>query len=121
MALVVRANVVDIKADKPRGDDVFLVDTNVWYFLAYSRASHDPRPPKNYQMRDYPAYVELVLNLDQGKTKLLRSPLSYSELAHSIERCECQIHSAANVTRPFRERALASAHDNVARSRRADR
>lgn len=29
----IRADVVDIRQDHPKPDDVFLVDTNVWYWL----------------------------------------------------------------------------------------
>jgi hypothetical protein len=39
MPLTVRAQVVDIRADTPKGSDRFLVDTNAWYWLFYpSRA-----------------------------------------------------------------------------------
>jgi len=31
MPLVVRAEVVDLRADSPKPNDVFAVDTNVWY------------------------------------------------------------------------------------------
>jgi hypothetical protein len=33
----VQAEVVDISADTPKTEDAFLVDTNVWYWLTYSR------------------------------------------------------------------------------------
>jgi hypothetical protein len=34
----VRARVIDISTDTPRPTDAFLVDTNVWYWCAYSDA-----------------------------------------------------------------------------------
>jgi hypothetical protein len=34
----VRANVIDIQRDRPQTGDRFLVDTNVWYWLTYSRS-----------------------------------------------------------------------------------
>ena len=33
------ADVVDIRNDTPKSDDVFMVDTNVWYFTTYTKAS----------------------------------------------------------------------------------
>ena len=46
----VQAEVVDISADTPKTEDAFLVDTNVWYWLTYSRASQSARPPAYYQI-----------------------------------------------------------------------
>ena len=37
--LTVKATVVDIRADTPSYNDTFLVDTNVWYWMLYARAS----------------------------------------------------------------------------------
>ena len=39
IALRVEAEVVDIGADAPLPSDIYLVDTNVWYWTAYSKAS----------------------------------------------------------------------------------
>ena len=37
--IVIRADVVDISKDTPRNNENFLVDTNVWYWMTYSKAS----------------------------------------------------------------------------------
>ena len=41
----IQANVVDIRKDLPKSNDVFLVDTNVWYWITYTRASQSGQPP----------------------------------------------------------------------------
>ena len=35
--IVIRADVVDISKDTPRNNENFLVDTNVWYWMTYSK------------------------------------------------------------------------------------
>lgn len=41
----VQPEVIDITADTPKVEDVFLLDTNVLYWLTYSRVVHSGRPP----------------------------------------------------------------------------
>lgn len=61
MPLVVRTQVVDIRADTPKDSDIFLVDTNAWYWLFYSRASLSPDAPQAYQLADYPAFLKAAV------------------------------------------------------------
>ncbi len=35
----VKADVIDIMTDSPQKGDIFLVDTNIWYWLTYPQAS----------------------------------------------------------------------------------
>lgn len=91
MALRIRAQIVDIRADTPKDSDVFLVDTNAWYWLYYSRASLTQNGPQPYQLNDYPAYVGAAVS---AKSKLHCYGLSFAELAHNIEKCEREIYSA---------------------------
>ena len=89
----VRAEVIDLRSDTPQNDDMFLVDTNVWFWLTYTQASTYAVP---YQVRDYPAYIAKALT-----TKCLLSycGLSLSELAHNIEQTEKKIfNSHSSVT-----------------------
>lgn len=89
MALTVRAQVVDIRADAPKDSDVFLVDTNAWYWLFYTRASLAPSAPLAYQLSDYPAYLKAAI----GAGSLLHSfALTFAELAHNIEKAEREIN-----------------------------
>ncbi len=88
----VRAEVIDLRSDTPQDNDMFLVDTNVWFWLAYTQASTYSMP---YQIRDYPAYINTALT-----TKCLLSycGLSLSELAHNIEQTERKIFNFRSST-----------------------
>lgn len=84
----VAAEVIDIEHDQPRGSDVFLVDTNVWFWQTYTGASQGAKPPRSYQSTSYPRYVKKAL---QARAKLWHHDLMFAELAHLIERVECDI------------------------------
>ncbi|MBW4666702.1 MAG: hypothetical protein KME60_04475 [Cyanomargarita calcarea GSE-NOS-MK-12-04C] len=81
----VKAEVVDIRSDSPKKDDIFLVDTNVWYWYTYTNASISSRP---YQITEYPSYVAQTISVD---SLLLYCGLSLAELAHNIEQTQRQI------------------------------
>jgi predicted nucleic acid-binding protein len=89
----VQAEVVDISADAPKAEDVFLVDTNVWYWLTYSRASQSARPPAYYQTSNYPNYTNAALG---AGARIFQSGLSLAELTHLIEKAEREIYEATN-------------------------
>jgi predicted nucleic acid-binding protein len=89
MALTVRAQVVDIRADKPQSTDVFLVDTNAWYWLFYPRATQTPNGPQAHQLTDYPGYLKAAMS---ARSALNCYALSFSELAHNIEKSEREIY-----------------------------
>lgn len=91
MALAVRAQVVDIRADTPKDTDVFLVDTNAWYWLFYSRASLTQNGPLAHQRNDYPAYLGAAIS---AKASLHCYGLTFAELAHNIEKAEREIYEA---------------------------
>ena len=86
--LTVRADVVDITTDTPRDNDVFLVDTNVWFWLTYTRASASGA--NAYQTTVYPNFIQRALT-----TKALLSfcGISLAELAGVIEGAERKIHN----------------------------
>lgn len=88
--LIVSATVVDLRNDTPKPTDKFFVDTNVWYWLTYSRTTH-----QSYQTKDYPKYIQKTL---KEQSKLYKSGLSFSEIAHSIERNEREIFNKTNST-----------------------
>ncbi len=89
--LVVRAEVFDIAQDSLCANDAFFVDTNVLYWLSYSRASL-PNPTKN-KVRKYEAYVKKART---ARVKLFQCGLSLSELAHLIEKTEREIYEKSN-------------------------
>ncbi|MEK5278742.1 MULTISPECIES: hypothetical protein [Paenibacillus] len=96
---IIEADVIDIRVDQPKPDDIFLVDTNVWYWLTYSRASIAPTPPKSHQTSHYPNYIAKAMS---AGSKLLWSGLSLSELAHIIEKTEREIFSQTISSKAFR-------------------
>jgi hypothetical protein len=84
----VQADVVDITADTPKAGDVFLVDTNVWYWLTYPNAtSFIPS-----QLSEYPGYLNKALG---AQSRIHHSGLSLAELAHLIEKTEREIYGKA--------------------------
>jgi predicted nucleic acid-binding protein len=89
----INADVIDLRNDIPRQDDLFLVDSNVWYWTTYSRADLAFTCPKAYQINDYPLYISKALS---AKSKLLRCGLSLAELAHLIEKTEREIYTRAH-------------------------
>ena len=84
----VTANVVDITTDTPRRGDTFLVDSNVWFWFAYTKASMCSNA---YQVTDYPGYLKQCFS---AGSNLIKTGLSMSELAHIIERTELGIYSS---------------------------
>lgn len=85
---VIGADIIDIRVDTPEPEDVFLVDSNVWYWMTYTRASLSERPPMRYQVSDYPRFVNTAI---AANAKLYRCGLSFAELAHTIEKTEHKI------------------------------
>lgn len=88
----IQAEVIDVRADVPQPEDIFFIDTNVWYWLTYSKANSPSLSrrsrPNAYQINDYPNYFQ---NAVVAEATLYCSGLSLSELAHRIERAECEI------------------------------
>jgi predicted nucleic acid-binding protein len=82
----VLATVIDIRNDKPRPDDNFLIDTNVWLWQTYTRATIGPHAQRT---ADYEHYLKDALST---KARLLRCGVSLAELAHVIEDFEWKLH-----------------------------
>ena len=96
----ISSEVVDIRYDNPKAGDAFLVDTNVWYWVTYSRASMSRMPPLNYQITTYPNYMQASL---QAGARILQSGLSLSELTHLIEKSEWEIYRRISNTSLFKK------------------
>lgn len=88
----VQADVVDIRTDTPQPVDEFLVDTNVWYWMTYTRASLGASPPHATQLTVYPNYINQALS---NNSRLRFCGLTLAELIHLIEKSEREIYSAA--------------------------
>ncbi|RUS99176.1 hypothetical protein DSM106972_078780 [Dulcicalothrix desertica PCC 7102] len=87
--LNIQADIIDIQSDIPRKEDIFIVDTNVWFWQGYQNAASTIRSGDSYKLTDYPNYLtEAVIN---GAT-LTYSGLTLAELAHIIEKNEYKIY-----------------------------
>jgi len=89
----VKAEVVDIRTDRPRASDVFLVDTNVWFWMTYAVASQGAQGPAAPPPAAYSTYFKRAL---AAKAKFRRCGLSMAELAHQIEKAEYDLFVATN-------------------------
>jgi hypothetical protein len=85
--LKVEAQVIDIVSDRPQRSDIFLVDTNVWILQTYPNAKNSSK------IREYGAYLKAAR---QNGATLAYSGLTLAELAHVIERTECDIYNERN-------------------------
>ncbi len=93
--LTIRSDVVDAKTRAVKSGEVFLVDTNVWFWACYEAAPDAPGISKPWQSREYPAMLARVL---KAGGRLVWSPFSWSELGHIIERTEWKISLACGAT-----------------------
>lgn len=112
----IQAQVIDINADVPQAEDIFFVDTNVWYWLTYSKANSfslsKRSRPNPYQISDYPNYFQKAVI---AGASLYCSGLSLSELAHRIERAECEIFAGQHFSlKDFRRKYPARRNQVVA-------
>ncbi|NET57505.1 MAG: type II toxin-antitoxin system VapC family toxin [Symploca sp. SIO2E6] len=82
MTLKVQAQVVDIRNDTPKQQDRFLIDTNIWLYLYYNRAS---TPGSSYQ--DY-TYTSYITKAKYARSSLFYCGLSLAEIAHVVEQRE---------------------------------
>ena len=92
----VQAEVVNIRSDQPKKDDIFLVDTNVWYWLTYTKASTSAI---SYQITDYSTYLAKAL---AAQSLLLYCGLSLAELAYNIEQTEKRLFSSSVKAKEYR-------------------
>ncbi|HAX78107.1 MAG TPA: hypothetical protein DCY88_20385 [Cyanobacteria bacterium UBA11372] len=92
----VQAEVVDIRSDQPKKDDIFLVDTNVWYWLTYTKASTSAI---SYQITDYSTYLAKAL---AAQSLLLYCGLSLAELAYNIEQTEKRLFCSSLKAKEYR-------------------
>lgn len=89
--------IFDITTTEPKSDDVFFVDTNVWYWLTYASSKtflNKDQAPSEYQTTLYPDFIQKALNVS---AKLYYSPLSLAELANTIENIEFGIFEMFNI------------------------
>ena len=81
----IMADVVDINKDTPSPSDSFFVDTNVWFWMHYTKASMSSRDKR---IKEYSDYISKSFS---NKSILYRNGLSMSELCNKIEDIEREI------------------------------
>lgn len=84
----VAADVVDLRGDTPTAKDVFLVDTNVWFWTSYSKAGLNLPNWLRPKLIDYPDYLQKCVSIG---AKVHWCGLTLCELAHLIEKTERDI------------------------------
>lgn len=101
----VQADVIDIMTDSPQKGDIFLVDTNVWYWLTY--------PPASLSSTAYQSiYSNYITDTFTAGATLCCSGLSLAELAHIIETEEHKLSPYGSTTGPdYRKRAKEYRHN----------
>lgn len=95
--LHVRSEVINISSDNPVENDSFFVDTNVWYWLGYDRASLANSPPNTQAVQAYSDYIKKARD---NNAKLYWCGLQYAELSHLIEKVELEIYNS-NLSNPL--------------------
>jgi hypothetical protein len=90
---IIAAEIVDLRQDCPKCTDTFLVDSNVWYWLTYTKASLVESPNATRRASDYSSFVNKAIG---QKAQLCRCGLSMAELAHTIERSERTIFNKSH-------------------------
>jgi hypothetical protein len=85
--LNIQADVIDIRNDTPKQEDIFFVDTNVWLWLFYSNARLSGA--KYYQLKHYRKYLKQARS---NEATLTYSGLILAEIAHVIEKTEYNIY-----------------------------
>ncbi|PHS72914.1 MAG: hypothetical protein COB22_03230 [Cycloclasticus sp.] len=81
------AQIIDLNSDEPKNNERYFVDTNVWFWLTYasSQIFKMNNTPQDYQMKDYPAYIEKALS---NGSVLCHCPLTFTEISNVIEDAE---------------------------------
>lgn len=92
---VIGADIIDIRVDTPGPEDVFLVDSNVWYWIAYTKASLVSQQRALVRSQDYSAFINKAMT---AGAELCRCGLSLAELAHIIEKSEREIFKRTSGT-----------------------
>jgi predicted nucleic acid-binding protein len=90
--LTVRADVIDINNDIPQRGDIFVVDTNVWFWQAYSNAELSGRDAPA-RVIEYSAYLASALS---NEATLTYSGVILAELTHIIEKTEYETYLKSN-------------------------
>jgi hypothetical protein len=96
--LNIQADIIDIKTDNPQQGDIFLVDTNVWFWQTYTKNAGSGANASEFSI--YLTYLNQAL---VNGAALTYSGLILAELAHIIERTEYKIYMQSHAYLPLKE------------------
>lgn len=94
----VRAQVVDLRTDRPQAGDRYYVDTNVWFWITYPNVQFASGAPHEQRVQAFTNYCQAALKVGG---KLHWCGLSLAELAHGIESTEFNAYKAGGCTPLF--------------------
>lgn len=84
------AQVLDLSSERPIKGEKYLVDTNVWVWVAYAAFRSEAKSmASQYQIENYPRFIEEALT---DGAILCHTPLILCELMNVIENIELDIH-----------------------------
>lgn len=85
------SQILDLNLHRPIKGERYFVDSNVWFWATYvaSKRVVLPQHPEQYQLTNYPAFLERALN---DGAILCHCPLTLAELANVIENTELDIY-----------------------------
>lgn len=85
------AQIIDANTTRPVKGEKYFVDTNVWFWATYvpSRKMVLPNHPRDYQINDYPAFLERAIG---DGANLCHSTLTLAEISNVIEATELDIY-----------------------------
>lgn len=85
------AQVLDLSSERPIKGEKYLVDTNVWVWVAYAAFRSEARLlASQYQIENYPRFIEEALT---DGAILCHTPLILCELMNVIESIELDIYN----------------------------
>ncbi len=88
-AQTILASVIDITKDAPKRSDRFMVDSQVWIWLAYARSSPVTPSP-------IPRYLAYVKQARRLPCHVCFCGPNWAEVAHHVEKTELEIHQSCN-------------------------
>lgn len=95
--LNIQADIINIKTDNPQQGDIFLVDTNVWFWQTYTNAGFGAN------VSEFSIYLTYLNQALVNGATLTYSGLILAELAHIIERTEYKIYIQSHRYLPLKE------------------
>ncbi|MCY7322142.1 MAG: hypothetical protein LH660_10195 [Phormidesmis sp. CAN_BIN36] len=87
--LSIQAEVIDIGSDTPLRGDIFLVDTNVWFWQTYLKTA----PSEPWLRKKVQSYTKYLKQIRANGATPAYCGLIFAEISHIIEREERQVYS----------------------------